>query len=1242
MKSKTRLESAVFQLTPTRTRFDLIITASDGKAEKIASGLLNPFLSHLKTAQEQIDQGGYSIKLEPESNSGAAWFTKATVERFVRFVSNPEVLERVYTIETEILQIEEAIAIQSKNELGWSPPEDQQTEPVKSIEDSKTVPETNEEKAIVLYEPGAHPPAANGSSVQEGNSKVQLLRVLETRRTVLQKEQGMAFARAVAAGFDIDHMPPLIAFAECFGASRLMEASGRFVDLWKKKHETGQWLEIEAAEAMSSRSEISSVNGSGFMLSQSNKQNEFKDTLLEPGSELATEKTLKRGNDANAGTDEKAPMDHQVPLGHPEYFQGQYLPHPMFHPWPIHSPPGAIPVYQPYPLPGMPYYPNYPVNGQYFHAQNPSTQDSTLSSGQPFGEKRHAMDSDNRDSNNESENWDLDASESRGLKKISGKSGKRKPGTVVIRNINYITKKKQNSSDSESQSVSDSMEDESTDEEMKNKNTSKSKRVEFHNNSVDNSNLYDKEADVGNWQAFQNCLLREDDEDRRLMLSVEKEVKVKRRQNADGISDPLTIGTQDLDEVREGVITEFDKISGKMTHMPRASNDTIVISKVDEGYSGKLNVQFSELEGRRSGYMRKSNDDFIIHGRENQYSTSNPLIVNGFERANNKSSNGPSDESFMVPLRSVSMDHVGVSDGRIAIDMDAEIPSENPSFKVGSQPNYEPRDLSLMPERGMEKGTFSYDPALDYEMQVQDNKTKEAVVDDVKQGSKMTDGDKKGIPGDKKKTAGSMRKGKPSKLSPLDEARARAERIRNFKADLQRAKKEKEEEEMKRLEALKIERQKRIAARGSFVSAQSPQQTKKQFPSKVSPNSQKGSKFSDAEPNSLSPLQSFPKRTSSLESHNKPSKPTNRLSRSVSSLPESEPKKEANFDPKASIARIRRLSEPKQSSNRGSKPMISAIMNLDRNKAASLPEVKIRMPQKRSLNKSGTKEVSRKVNGIRSSATCQSATVNGNSEELPHRSNGDDNTVIEKTVVMLEDEKSLPALEEISKIYYDEKIGGDTEIVLENSAIRTPASPDRKKGIDREVKLNECLLHEEPSHIKVKADSLQKESSPKNLSVDIAEKPYTAPYARISSLEDPCTKNSEYSKAPPTNLDMATTSVVETAKVLSYDFRNMKLEKIPEVLEKPHGKESSKGIRRLLKFGRKNHSECNVSEADAVSGSGEDDKMNDGTSPSEVHSLKNLISQDEIPTAGMSQKSSRPFSILSPFRSKSGEKKVAA
>ena len=53
-------------------------------------------------------------------------------------------------------------------------------------------------------------------------TRVQLLKVLETRKTSLQKEQGMAFARAVAAGFDIDHMAHLMSFAESFGALRLM------------------------------------------------------------------------------------------------------------------------------------------------------------------------------------------------------------------------------------------------------------------------------------------------------------------------------------------------------------------------------------------------------------------------------------------------------------------------------------------------------------------------------------------------------------------------------------------------------------------------------------------------------------------------------------------------------------------------------------------------------------------------------------------------------------------------------------------------------------------------------------------------------------------------------------------------------------------------------------------------------------------------------------------------------------
>ena len=103
---------------------------------------------------------------------------------------------------------------------------------------------------------------------------------------------------------------------------------------------------------------------------------------------------------------------------------------------------------------------------------------------------------------------------------------------------------------------------------------------------------------------------------------------------------------------------------------------------------------------------------------------------------------------------------------------------------------------------------------------------------------------------------------------------------------------------------------------------------------------------------------------------------------------------------------------------------------------------------------------------------------------------------------------------------------------------------------------------------------------PKLSSLDISEKPYQAPYARVSSFEDPCTQNSEYSKAAPVNPESAATSSVRA----HISDTNLKLEKIPEAPEKPQVKESSKGFRRLLKFGRKNHSSAERnSESDNIS-----------------------------------------------------------
>lgn len=51
-----------------------------GVHQKIASGLFEPFVSHLKFLKDEISKGGYSIKLLPP-NHGGFWFTRATFER---------------------------------------------------------------------------------------------------------------------------------------------------------------------------------------------------------------------------------------------------------------------------------------------------------------------------------------------------------------------------------------------------------------------------------------------------------------------------------------------------------------------------------------------------------------------------------------------------------------------------------------------------------------------------------------------------------------------------------------------------------------------------------------------------------------------------------------------------------------------------------------------------------------------------------------------------------------------------------------------------------------------------------------------------------------------------------------------------------------------------------------------------------------------------------------------------------
>ena len=56
--------------------------SGEGKTEKLASGLVKPFVSNLKVAEEQVAQAVQSIKLEVGKQKDVGkWFTKGTLER---------------------------------------------------------------------------------------------------------------------------------------------------------------------------------------------------------------------------------------------------------------------------------------------------------------------------------------------------------------------------------------------------------------------------------------------------------------------------------------------------------------------------------------------------------------------------------------------------------------------------------------------------------------------------------------------------------------------------------------------------------------------------------------------------------------------------------------------------------------------------------------------------------------------------------------------------------------------------------------------------------------------------------------------------------------------------------------------------------------------------------------------------------------------------------------------------------
>uniref|UniRef100_A0A0D9X1H1 Uncharacterized protein n=1 Tax=Leersia perrieri TaxID=77586 RepID=A0A0D9X1H1_9ORYZ len=203
MEPDAPLDFALFQLSPRRSRCELVV-AGNGRTERIASGSVKPFVAHLRAAEEQAAAQPPAAAIRLQLDRRAAWFSKGTLERFVRFVSTPEVLEMANTFDAEMSQLEGARKIYAQGVVGGG-----------SLD-------------------GAAENVSESAAAADITKK-ELLRAIDVRLSALKQDLVTACARASSAGFSPDSVSELVLFADHFGAKRLSEACNKFMSLCQRR-----------------------------------------------------------------------------------------------------------------------------------------------------------------------------------------------------------------------------------------------------------------------------------------------------------------------------------------------------------------------------------------------------------------------------------------------------------------------------------------------------------------------------------------------------------------------------------------------------------------------------------------------------------------------------------------------------------------------------------------------------------------------------------------------------------------------------------------------------------------------------------------------------------------------------------------------------------------------------------------------------------------------------------------------
>ncbi|XP_059441311.1 COP1-interacting protein 7 isoform X2 [Corylus avellana] len=488
-------------------------------------------------------------------------------------------------------------------------------------------------------------------------NRIRLQRVLETRKAVLHKEQAMAYARALVAGFELDYIDDLISFADAFGASRLREACINFIDLCKKKNEDRRWVDEIAAMQVFSQPELPYLGTSGIMLAGEDLENSQNITInvhpnsLSSGKQngsvdaSASDSTASHGS-LEGSQDTSLPTSTQIPStngrAQAPMSWANHMPHYMHNfQGPVYQ---QMPPYPNYLFPGMQpssYYPGNmqwpsnvedsgPVHDQELdnHRNHKSSyrNKKKLASGKLLETSEQDGSTEPSDGSSESESDDgyLEhnkkySSKEQPRKKKHGKKSSRK---VVIRNINYITSKRDGEKDTGSDgnasdedafidgdSLKQQVEEAVESLERRHKSTSRHHRkqvgaklpgiVNGSNDAADQEikNTVVKNSEGGkrndHWGAFQDLLMRDESS----YIGTE----------------PHSVEVQEeyfKTNSEEGRSFSFNLEQEKVTKPQTVSSDSFVVIERNAGMEGKTRIGNLEVDENVHPTIRKADSTY--------------------------------------------------------------------------------------------------------------------------------------------------------------------------------------------------------------------------------------------------------------------------------------------------------------------------------------------------------------------------------------------------------------------------------------------------------------------------------------------------------------------------------------------------------------------------------------------------------------------------------------------------------